>query len=166
MGIGEDSNKLTEDIVASYGARAQVIGTMIKETRALAKNTQTLLKGFSSEHKDRAASLKASLEKNTADIQTSVKNKLQEFSAAHAQRSDELKKDLAKYVADIFNGTQELLAGFHDEREKMGAHWQAMAVTRGQKRGIKPGEAEAAAGMKTDKKPHKGKRGRTSAHRG
>jgi hypothetical protein len=143
----------------------------------LTKNVGSMLKGFSSEHKDMAASLKASLGKNTRDIETYVKNKLREFSDAHAEMSDEMKKGLAKYVADIVKGTQGLLAGFHrelagfhSEREKMGAHWQAMAATMAKKRGIKPVEAEAGAEMKTVEevveKPKTRRPGRKPAKKG
>jgi Sec-independent protein translocase protein TatA len=118
----------------------------------LTKNVGSLIKEFQKEHKNMAVSLKSSLAKNRRDIETYVKNKLQEFSAAQAEMSDELKKDLAKYVADIVNGTRELLGAFHDERERMGAHWQAMAATMAQKRGIKPVEAEAGADVKTVEK--------------
>ena len=96
-----------------------------------------------------AASLKASLEKNTRDIETYVKNKLREFSDAHAEMSAELKKDLAKYVADIVNGTRERLGAFHDEREKMAAHWQAMAAVMAKKRGVEPVEVKAKSEVKT-----------------
>jgi hypothetical protein len=63
--------------------------------------------------------------------------------------SDELKKDLAKYIADIVNGTRELLGAFHDEREKMADHWQAMAAVMAKKRGVGPVEVEAKSEVKT-----------------
>jgi hypothetical protein len=182
MGIGDEFKNLSEDIVASYDARIKAIGTIVKETKTSAKNTHTMLKGFSakheemsaaqaralagfaadltknvgsmlkgftSEHKDMAASLRASLEKNTKDIETYVKNKLREFSDAHAEMSEEMKEDLGKYVGDIVNGTRELLGGFRGEREKMGAHWQAMSATLAQKRGMKPVEVKAKSEAKT-----------------
>ena len=129
-----------------------------------------MLKRFRSEHQDQAAALKAGLEKNARDIETSMKAKIREFSAAHSEMSDELKKDLAKYVAGIVKGTRKLLAGFHGERESMGAHWQAMAVTMARKRGNRPaGMGEGAAVKTTEKageKPKRDKGGRKSAKRG
>jgi len=154
----------------------------------LTKNVANMIKGIQTEHKDMAAALKASLEKGETDrlktfkgmmgdirkdindIETYVKNKLQEFSDAHAEMSVELKKDLAKYVADIVKGTQELLGGFHGEREKMAAHWKAMAAVMAKKRGVKPVEAEVGAEVKTVEeaveKPKKGKPGRKPAKKG
>jgi len=117
-----------------------------------------------------AASLKASLEKNTRDIETYVKNKLREFSDAHADMSAELKKDLTKYVSDIVNGTRERLGAFHDERVKMADHWQAMAAAMAKKRGAGPVEVKAGADVKTVEKtvdkPKKGKPGRKPAKKG
>jgi len=111
-----------------------------------------------------AAALKASLEKNTGDIETYVKNKLREFSDAHAEMSVELKKDLAKYVADIVNGTRELLGAFHNEREQMAAHWRAMAAAIAKKRGVESVEVEAGEDVKTVEeavvKPAAGKAGK------
>jgi hypothetical protein len=63
--------------------------------------------------------------------------------------SAELKKDLAKYVSDIVNGTRELLGAFHDEREQMASHWQAMAAVMAKKRGAEPVEVEAKSEVKT-----------------
>jgi hypothetical protein len=63
--------------------------------------------------------------------------------------SAELKKDLAKYVSDIVNGTRELLGAFHDEREKMASHWQAMAAVMAKKRGVEPVEVKAKSEVKT-----------------
>ena len=196
MGIADDVKNLSEDIVTSYNARVKAIGAIVNDTRKtlkgfhaehqemsaqqakdlagfvadLTKNVGSMLKGFRSEHKDMAASLKASLEKNTRDIEAYVKKKLQEFSDAHAEMSDELKKDLAKYVADIVKGTQELLGGFHGEREKMAAHWQAMAAVMAKKRGVGPVEVEAESEVKTVEeaveKPKKGKPGRKPAKKG
>jgi len=196
VGIADDVKNLSEDIVTSYNARVKAIGAIVNDTRKtlkgfhaehqemsaqqakdlagfvadLTKNVGSMLKGFRSEHKDMAASLKASLEKNTRDIEAYVKKKLQEFSDAHAEMSDELKKDLAKYVADIVKGTQELLGGFHGEREKMAAHWQAMAAVMAKKRGVGPVEVEAESEVKTVEeaveKPKKGKPGRKPAKKG
>ena len=214
MGIADDVKNLGEDIVASYNARVEAIGTIVKDTRTtlkgfhaehqemsaeqakdlakfvadLTNNVGNMLKGFSSEHKEMADALKVSLEKGETDrlktfkgmmgdirkdindIETYVKSKLQEFSAAHAEMSDELKKDLAKYVADIVKGTRELLGGFHDEREQMAAHWQAMAAVMAKKRGVEPVEVEAGADVKTvekaGEKPKKWKRGRKPAKKG
>jgi len=154
----------------------------------LTKNVANMIKIIQTEHKDMAAALKASLGKGETDrlksfkgmmgdirkeindIDIYVKNKLQKFYDAHEEMSDELKKDLAKYVADIVKGTQELLGGFHGEREKMAAHWQAMAAVMAKKRGVAPVEVEAGAEVKTVEeaveKPKKRKPGRKPANRG
>jgi len=180
MGIAGDVKNLAEDIVASYDARVKVIGTIVKDTR----NT---LKGFHAEHKEmsakqakdladlvddltkNAAAPKSSLKKKTGDIETYVKNKLKEFSDAHAEMSGELKKELAKYVADIVKETKELLGAFHDEREKMAAHWQALTATMANKRGVEPVEVEAGAEVKTFEeavgKPQKRKPGKEPANK-
>ena len=55
MGIADDVKNLSEDIVASYNARIEAIGTIVKETQTLAKNTHTMLKGFNAEHKEMSA---------------------------------------------------------------------------------------------------------------
>jgi hypothetical protein len=184
MGIANDIKNLNEDIVASYDARIHTIGTIVKENQALAKNTHTMLKGFSSEHKERSVeqagvlddfmadltknvgvmiegfqedhkkmetALKASLKKSTKDIETYVRNKLKDFSDVHAGMSIELKKDLAKYVADVVSGTQELLTAFHEEREQMVDHWQAMSAVMAKKRGFDPVEVNARSEAKTGK---------------
>jgi hypothetical protein len=197
MGIANDVKNLSEDIVTSYNARVKAMGTLIKETQTLArdthfmldgfsnerkemsakqgkelsdfmadlaKNVGNMLNGFSSERKDRAVSIKVSLKKNIRDIETYVKNKLREFSVAHAEMSAELKEDLAQYVANIVDGTCELLAGFHEERETMSAYWQAMAAAMANKKRGKPVEMEAGAKVKTAEaavaKPKKRKPGK------
>jgi hypothetical protein len=117
----------------------------------LTKNVGAMIEGFQKDRKNIETALKSSLKKSTKDIETCVKNKLRDFSGAHAEMSVELKKDLAKYVADVVSGTQELLRAFHEEREQMVDHWQAMAAVMARKRGFDPVEVKARSGAKTGK---------------
>jgi galactose-1-phosphate uridylyltransferase len=222
--MAEDFGKLTSDIVTSYNVRIMGLETIADGTRALAKDTQGMLKRFHAEHQDMsarqakalggfmsglkknvsallarfqsehqgmsaeqakalagfmsgltanlgklmkkfqkehqimtagldvdAAALKKSLAKSTLDLGTSVKHWLQEFSDAHAEMSEGLKKDLAKYVAELVNGTQGLLGEFLGDREKMAAHWQAMATTLARKRSAAPVKVAGARTVKTVK---------------
>jgi len=76
---------------------------------------------------------------------------------------------LAKYVDDMVKATKklmdeiqarqkernaqvaDLLEAYKTEREKMAAHWQAMAAVMAKKRGVEPVEVEAGAEVKTVK---------------
>jgi len=170
MGIADEFKNLSENIVTSYNDRVKAIGTIVKETQASAKDTRDMLKGFKAEHKAMASSLNASLRKNTGDIETYVKNMLQQFSASHAKMSVDMKKDLAKFiayivsdVAKIVNGSRDMVAGFHGDREKMAAHWQAMTAVLAKKRGGKPvleAGTQANTVQEAVEKPKKKKTGR------
>jgi len=178
MGIADDVKRLGEDIVASYNARVKAIGTIVKDTRNTLEGFHTEHKDMADALKvslekgetDRLQTFKGmmgDIRKDINDIETYVKNKLQEFSDAHAEMSEELKKELAKYADDMVKATKklmdeirarqkernaqvaDLLEAYKTEREKMAAHWQAMAATMAKKRGAEPVEVEVGAEVKT-----------------
>jgi len=116
MGVGEDTKKLTEDILASYDLR-------VKEVRKLEKDTQSMLKEFQGEQKDMAEQLKKTFKQAEADrlkASGSLKNEIQ------AEQ-----KNRNKAVAD-------LLKELKTEREKMSANWQTLTAAMSKRRSGKP----------------------------
>jgi len=144
--LKKNLSDFVKDLAKDVGA---MMGAITKAHKEMADNLkESLEKGETARLKDFKAMM-GNIQKGNKDIENYVAKKLKEFSEAHAEMSDELKKDLAKYVAGIVKGTQELLGGFHGEREKMAAHWQAMAAVMAKKRGVEPVEVEAGAEVKT-----------------
>jgi hypothetical protein len=95
MGIADDIKNLGDDIVTSYDMRVKAIGQLVKDTNKM-------LKGFQSEHKKMASSLKADLAKGEQD-------RLKAFNS--------IMSDVKKYVADMVEGTAKLMEGIRKEQE-------------------------------------------------
>jgi len=112
MGVADDTKKLAEDIVVSYDLR-------VKEIRKLAKDTQSMLKGFQGEQKDMAAELRKTLEQGEADRLKASGSLKSEIQAEQKNRNKE--------VAD-------LLKELKTEREKMSANWQALNAAMAKRR--------------------------------
>ena len=116
MGVGEDTKKLTEDILASYDLR-------VKEVRKLEKDTQSMLKEFQGEQKDMAAQLKKTFKQAEADRIKAFASMKNEILAEQAKRNKE--------VAD-------LLQEFSAEGGKMSASWQSLNAAMAKRRSGKP----------------------------
>jgi len=122
MGVGEDTIKLTEDILASYDLR-------VKEVRKLEKDTQSMLKEFQGVQKDMAAELKKTFKQAEADRMKAFGSLKNEIFAEQAKRNKE--------VAD-------LLKEFSAEGGKMSASWKSLNAAMAKRRSGKPTvEAEA-----------------------
>ena len=100
MGVGEDTKKLTEDILASYDLR-------VKEVRKLEKDTQSMLKEFQGEQKDMAAELKKTFKQAEADRLKAEADRIKAFAdmkseilAEQAKRNKEVADLLGKFSKD------------------------------------------------------------------
>ena len=116
MGVGEDTKKLTEDIIASYDLR-------VKEIRKLEKDTQSMLKEFQGEQKDMAAKLKKTLEQGEAD---------------RIKASGSLKSEILAEQKNRNKAVAGLLQEFSTEREKMSANWKSLNAAMAKRRSGKP----------------------------
>jgi len=123
MGVGEDTKKLTEDILASYDLR-------VKEVRKLEKDTQSMLKEFQGEQKDMAEQLKKTFKQAEADrlkasgslkneIQAEQKNRnkavadlLEKFAKDHEDMAEQLKKIFKQAEADRLKAEADRMEAF------------------------------------------------------
>jgi len=178
MGVGEDTKKLTEDILASYDLR-------VKEVRKLEKDTQSMLKEFQGEQKVMATELRKTLEKGEADrikasgnmkneilAEQAKRNKevadlLGKFSKDHEDMATELRKTLEQGEADRIKAfgnmkneilaeqakrnkeVADLLKEFSAEGGKMSASWKSLNAAMAKR---KSGKKEA---IKEENKEHK-----------
>ena len=108
MGVGEDTKKLTEDILASYDLR-------VKEVRKLEKDTQSMLKGFQGEQKDMAAELKKTFKQAEADRLKAEADRIKAFAsmkneilAEQAKRNKAVTDLLGKFSKDHQDVAAEL----------------------------------------------------------
>jgi len=123
MGVGEDTKKLTEDILASYDLR-------VKEVRKLEKDTQSMLKEFQGEQKDMAEQLKKTFKQAEADRLKAEADRMEAFASLKNEIQAE-QKNRNKAVAD-------LLKELKTEREKMSASWQTLTAAMSKRRSGKP----------------------------
>jgi len=93
MGVGEDTKKLTEDILASYDLR-------VKEVRKLEKDTQSMLKEFQGEQKNMAEQLKKTFKQAEADRMKAFGSMKNEILAEQAKRNKEVTDLLGKFSKD------------------------------------------------------------------
>ena len=123
MGVGEDTKKLTEDILASYDLR-------VKEVRKLEKDTQIMLKEFQGEQKEMAAELKKTFKQAEADRLKAEADRMKAFASMKSEiLAEQAKRN--KEVAD-------LLQEFSAEGGKMSASWQSLNAAMAKRRSGKP----------------------------
>jgi Sec-independent protein translocase protein TatA len=119
MGIADDFKNLSEDIVASYDARIKAIGTIVKETQTLARNTHAMLKGFNAEHKEMSAAQAGALAGFMADLTKNVGNMIKGFQKEHKDMAAALKASLGKNTRDIETYVKSKLREFSDAHAEM-----------------------------------------------
>ena len=123
MGVGEDTKKLTEDILASYDLR-------VKEIRKLEKDTQSMLKEFQGEQKDMAAELKKTFKQAEVDRLKAEADRIKAFASMKNEIQAEQKKR-NKEVAD-------LLKEFSAEGGKISVGWKSLNAVMAKRRSGKP----------------------------
>ena len=119
MGIANDVRNLSEDIVASYDARIRTIGTIVKETQALAKNTHTMLKGFNSEHNEMSVEQAGVLNGFMADLTKNVGSIIKGFQNEHKNMATALHSSLRKSTKDMETYVKKELREFSDSHSEM-----------------------------------------------
>jgi hypothetical protein len=132
MGVGEDTKKLTEDILVSYDLR-------VKEVRKLEKDTQSMLKEFQGEQKDMVAELKKTFKQAETDRLKAEADRIKVFG----NMKNEIQAEQAKRNKEV----ADLLKEFSAEGRKMSASWQSLNAAMAKRRSGKPTvEAELKVG--------------------
>jgi hypothetical protein len=121
MGIANDVKNLSEDILASYDARIRTIGTIVKETQTLAKNTRTMLNGFNSEHKEMSTAQAGVLNNFMAGLTKNVGGMIKGFQAEHKNMASALNSSLRKSTKDMQTYVRNELRDFSDSHTEMSA---------------------------------------------
>jgi len=119
MGMAEDVKNLGEDIVASYNARIEGRGTIVKETQTLTKNTQAMLKGFRVKRREMSAEQAEALTGFSADLTKKVGGLLKRFGAEHEDMASSLKASLGKNTREIETYVKNKLREFSDAHAEM-----------------------------------------------
>jgi hypothetical protein len=121
MGIANDVKNLSADIIASYDARIKTIGTIVKETQTLAKNTHAMLNGFDSEHKKMSTAQAADLNGFMAGLTKNAGNIIKGFQEEHKNMTAALNSSLRKSTKDMQTYVRNELLEFPDSHEEMSA---------------------------------------------
>jgi gas vesicle protein len=112
MEIAESMKGITENIIASYGARVTALGDLVMDTRKT-------LKGFASDRKKMAREQAESLARFTRGLSKSAEDMLKGFREDHQQMSEEQAKNLTDFIKDLTKDVSSMLSGFQKDRGKM-----------------------------------------------
>jgi hypothetical protein len=121
MGIANDVKNLSEDIIASYDARIKTIGTIVKETQSLAKNTHSMLNGFNSEHKEMSTTQARVLNDFMSSLTKNVGSIIKGFQEEHKNMAAALNSSLRKSTKDMETYVRNELREFSDSHAEMSA---------------------------------------------
>ena len=119
MGIANDVKNLSEDIVASYDSRIRTMGTIVKETQELAKNTHTMLRGFNSEHKEMSGVQAGVLNSFMTDLTKNVGSMIKGFQEEHKNTAAALHSSLRKSTKDMETYVKHQLRDFSASHAEM-----------------------------------------------
>ncbi|MEI6613429.1 MAG: hypothetical protein WCL37_00900 [Chrysiogenales bacterium] len=121
MGIANDVKNLGADIVTSYNARVKTMGTLVKETQNLARDTHIMLDGFNLERKEMSARQARDLDKFMADLTKNVGGMIKGFSAEHKAMAASLKASLKENTREIETYVKSKLREFSAAHAEMSA---------------------------------------------